>query len=100
MRCKLRARILQPLRAEEVRMRRKTPIAALVEGIIAGAVGAGVQSLFFRATASVAPPAPKGSFDPPETVQANETALETVARRFVEDLAQRGPLDEQGKARV
>jgi len=34
-------------------LRRKTPIRALVEGIIAGAIGAGVQSLFFRATAKV-----------------------------------------------
>src|SRR5437879_660088 len=81
-------------------MRRKTPIAAVVEGIIAGAVGAGVQSLFFRATASVAPPPAKGSFDPPEAVQANESALETVGRRLVEGLAQRGPLDERDKARI
>lgn len=81
-------------------MRRKTPIRALVEGIIAGAVGAGVQSLFFRATSSVAPPTPKDAFDPPELEQAHENALETVGRRLVEDLAQRGPLDEQDKARI
>ena len=81
-------------------MRRKTPIRALVEGIIAGAVGAGVQSLFFRATSSLAPPPAKDAFDPPEAEQADESALETVGRRLVEDLAQRGPLDEQEKARI
>jgi hypothetical protein len=81
-------------------MRRKTPFGALIEGIIAGAVGAGVQSLFFRATADLAPAPPKGAFDPPEAEQANENALETVARRLVEDLAQRGPLDEKDKARI
>jgi len=81
-------------------MRRKRPIAALVEGLIAGAIGAGVQSLFFRATASLTPAPPKDAFDPPEAEQADESAQETVGRRLVEDLAQRGPLDEQEKARL
>jgi len=81
-------------------MRRKTPIRALVEGIIAGAVGAGVQSLFFRATSRITPKPPEGAFDPPEPEQAGESALETVARRVVEDLAQRGPLDAERKARL
>jgi uncharacterized membrane protein YagU involved in acid resistance len=81
-------------------MRRKTPVRALLEGIVAGAVGAGVQSLFFRATAKLAPPPPKDAFRPPEPEQAGENALETTARRLVEDLAQRGPLDKEQKARL
>ena len=81
-------------------MRRKTPVRALLEGIVAGAIGAGVQSLFFRATAKIAPKPPKGAFRAPEPEQANESALETMARRLVEDLAQRGPLDATRKARL
>jgi hypothetical protein len=81
-------------------MRRKTPVRALIEGIVAGAVGAGVQSLFLRATARVAPKPPRRAFAPPEPEQASENALETVARRLVEDLAQRGPLDARDKARL
>ena len=81
-------------------MRRKTPVRALLEGIVAGAIGAGVQSLFFRATAKIAPKPPKDAFRAPEPEQANENALETTARRLVEDLAQRGPLDETQKARL
>ena len=81
-------------------MRRKTPIGALVEGIVAGAVGAGLQSLFFRATAKVAPKTPEDVFVPPEKEQAGESALETVARRAVEELAQRGPLEPREKERL
>jgi hypothetical protein len=81
-------------------MRRKSPVRALLEGVVAGVVGAGVQSLFFRATARIAPKPPKGLFTPPEPQQASENALETVARRLVEGVAQRGPLDERGKARA
>ena len=81
-------------------MRRKTPIGALFEGLVAGAVGAGLQSLFFRATAKVAPKPPADAFTPPEREQRNESALETVARRAVEKLAQRGPLDEADKKRA
>ena len=82
------------------RMRRKTPMRAVIEGLIAGAVGAGVQSLFFRATSKIAPKPPKDAFRPPEPQQAGESELETTARRLVEGLAQRGPLDERGKKRI
>lgn len=81
-------------------MRGRTPMRALVEGMVAGVVGAGVQSWFFRATASIAPKPPKGAFVPPEGEQTHESALETVARRIVEDLAQRGPLEERQRARI
>ena len=81
-------------------MRRKTPIRALLEGVVAGVVGAGVQTLFFRATAKLAPAPPKQAFRPPEPQQADEDALQTVARRAVEGLAQRGPLDARDKERA
>jgi len=79
-------------------MRRKTPIGALAEGLIAGVIGAGVQSLFFRATRSPTPP--KRAFVPPEPQQHKEGGTETVARRLVEGLARRGPLDEHTKRRA
>jgi uncharacterized membrane protein YagU involved in acid resistance len=78
-------------------MRKKTPARAWIEGLIAGAVGAGVQSLFFRSTARIMPKPPKDAFMPPEEEQHDESALETVARRAVEDLAQRGPLEARDK---
>ncbi len=81
-------------------MRRKTPIGALFEGLVAGAIGAGVQSLFFRATTKITPKTPADAFEPPEWQQAHESALETVARRAVEQLAQRGPLVARDKERL
>ncbi|MCU1279727.1 MAG: hypothetical protein JWM53_3273 [bacterium] len=81
-------------------MRRKTPVRALLEGLIAGTVGSAVQSLFFRITERVAPSPPKDVFTPAEPQQANETALQTVARRLAEGLAARGPLDDEAKERV
>jgi hypothetical protein len=82
------------------RTRRKSPIRTLAEGILAGAIGAGVQTLFFRATARIAPKPPKDAFVPPDREQAGETELETTARRFVEGMARRGPLDERTKKRL
>ncbi len=81
-------------------MRRKTPVRALVEGIIAGAVGTAVQSLFFRASARFTPKPAQDAFAPPEPEQATESALQTVARRLVEGMAQRGPLDGRAKERA
>ncbi|HEY2749410.1 MAG TPA: hypothetical protein VGL86_32550, partial [Polyangia bacterium] len=80
--------------------RRKTPVRALLEGLAAGAVGAAAQSLFFRVTARVAPETPADAFAPPEPEQADESALETAARRLVEGVAQRGPLDARQKERL
>lgn len=80
--------------------RRKTPVRALLEGVIAGVIGAGVQTLFFRLTQRITPTTPRGIFRPPEPQQANETALETAGRRLVEGLAKRGPLDKQAKHRA
>lgn len=74
-------------------MKRLTPLEALVGGAIAGIVGALAQDLFFIATRRIAPSAPGDRFDPPEREQKDEQATETVARRFVEQLAQRGPIE-------
>jgi hypothetical protein len=80
-------------------MRRKTPMQALLEGLVAGVVGAGVQTLFFKVTKRLTPETPRDVFSPPEPIQKQETATETIARRLVEQLTQRGPLDEAAKRR-
>jgi uncharacterized membrane protein YagU involved in acid resistance len=66
-----------------------SPLGALVRGAIAGAVGSAVQSWFFRTTASLQPGKTGKEFDPPEFQQKKEMETETVARRLVENFAQR-----------
>lgn len=75
-----------------------TPLGAVTRGLMAGAVGAGVQSAFFKLTQSVTPSSPEGVFDPPERAQQDETATQTVARRAMA-FAGREPPSEQAKAR-
>ena len=77
---------------------RPTPLGTVVRGFAAGAIGAFAQNQFFRATASLAPPTP--GFDAPEPEQREEQATATVARRFVEQLMQRGPLPAKQKSRA
>jgi hypothetical protein len=74
-------------------------MGALLEGLVAGAIGAGVQTLFFKATSRLTPATPPDAFTPPEPLQREERQTETLARRLVEQLAQRGPLDEAAKRR-
>jgi uncharacterized membrane protein YagU involved in acid resistance len=76
-----------------------TPLGALGRGIAAGVAGSAVMNLFFKATASWAPSAPKDVFEPPEKEQQGEGSTDTVARRFVESFVQRGPLSKEQKAR-
>jgi uncharacterized membrane protein YagU involved in acid resistance len=78
-------------------MKTVSPFRALVLGIAAGAIGAGVQTLFAKATSPITPETPKGAFDPPEFQQRSETATQTIARRVYEDLMERGPLSPAGK---
>lgn len=80
-------------------MKRTTPLGALVRGLAAGAAGAAAQSLFFELTRAFAPHGRPDGWLPPEAAQRDEKATETVARRFVEGMMQRGPLDEEAKAR-
>jgi uncharacterized membrane protein YagU involved in acid resistance len=73
-------------------MKRLSPLTALSEGLVAGLAGALAQEVFFALTKRLTPTTPPDVFTPPERLQKNETATQTVARRFVEDLAQRGPV--------
>jgi hypothetical protein len=81
-------------------LRARTPFRCWVEGLIAGAIGAGVQTIFFRATASIAPKPAPDAYQPPEREQQGEIATQTVARRVAEGLAQRGPLEGKAKERA
>lgn len=56
--------------------------------------------MFFRATRSLTPGPDPHAFHPPDPQQQHESATATLARRLVEGLARRGPLDEQAKERV
>src|SRR5262249_48323085 len=77
-------------RDEEGSMRRHpTPLGAVLRGLWAGAAGALAQNLFFLATRRIAPQTPRDVFQPPEEIQKQEPATETVARRVVEGLAAR-----------
>jgi uncharacterized membrane protein YagU involved in acid resistance len=77
---------------------RPTPLGALARGLAAGAVGSAVQDLFFKATRRITPPTPQDVFSPPDPEQRDESALQTVARRFVTCLMRR-PLSPEGKAK-
>lgn len=79
-------------------MHRPTPLGAFCAGVLAGAVGALTQDLFFSLTKQVAPEPDQDAFEPPESEQRNETAPQTVARRTVETLAQHGPLKSKARA--
>lgn len=65
------------------------PGRAVAVGLVAGAFGSLVQSLFFGATKRIAPSPPADAFSPPEPAQRSETETQTAARRVVEDLAHR-----------
>jgi len=85
-------------------MRRKapTPLGALARGLLAGAIGAGAQSLFFALTKKRQPEPTKlpPALGKPEPEAKDETSLQTVARRLVDDMMQRGPIDEERKSRL
>ena len=74
-----------------LRKKSPSPAGALLRGMIAGAAGALVQSLFFRATVKLAPtptPLPPG-LQNPEPEAKEETALQTGARRLVTGMMKR-----------
>ena len=77
-----------------------SPLGALARGLAAGAIGAGVQSLFFLATKKWMPKPTKvpPGLGKPEEEARDETNLETAARRATEGLMQRGPLDAGSKS--
>ena len=82
------------------RRKRPSPLGAVVRGTVAGAIGAGVQSLFFKATARWRPTPTKlpPELQKPEPEAKDESSLQTVARRSIEGLMQRGPIDPATKA--
>ena len=75
-----------------------TPAGAVARGVVAGAAGSFVQTAFFKVTGPFAPPTPEGVFLPPEQQQRDEQATQTVARRLVEGLMQRGPIHDKRRA--
>jgi len=76
-----------------------SPIGTLFKGLLAGMAGSAAQNLFFKATGKLAPKPPKGVFQPPESEQASEGSLQTVARRYTDKFMMRGPLSEEQKKR-
>src|SRR5206468_7105093 len=97
-------RCMNRLRMLRLAMRRKapTPLGAFARGLVAGAIGAGAQSLFFALTKKWQPepthlPPELGK---PEPQAQQETSLETVSRRLVDDMMQRGPIGDEEKSRT
>lgn len=74
-----------------------TPLGTLVRGLAAGAAGAGAQSLFLAVAKPIIPAPAPDAYDPPDPEQADESEVETVARRFVEGFLRRGPLTKAQK---
>jgi hypothetical protein len=71
------------------------PVAAVGFGLVAGALGAAMQSLFFKLSSSITPEPPKHAFEPPDPRQKEESETETVARRVATGLMRkRTPSDE------
>jgi len=75
-------------------------LGAVARGLIAGAVGAAAQSLFFLATKRYLPKPTRlpPELQKPERQAKGESPPETVARRTVEGLMQRGPLSQDAKS--
>lgn len=98
MKIKTRLRTARAL----ARPRAPSPLGALARGLLAGAAGAGLQSLFFRATRNWTPEPTKVR---PEEIgrpshEQTESGLEALGHRWVEDLMRRGPIGEVEKRRV
>jgi uncharacterized membrane protein YagU involved in acid resistance len=66
-----------------------------LRGVAAGLAGAVAQDIFFAVTKKLAPAPAKDVFAPPEIEQEGEMPTQTVARRLVEGLAVRGPLQHE-----
>lgn len=73
-------------------MMRLSPLAAICGGFAAGIVGCLAQDAFLALTKRLTPSASTDAFRPPEPQQAEEAPTQTIARRVVEDLVQRGPV--------
>lgn len=83
-----------------LRQKAPSPLGALLRGLVAGAIGAGVQSVFFKATRRWTPQPtrlPK-ELQKPEAEAQEESALQTLARRTADGLMQRGPISPETKS--
>jgi len=74
-------------------MSRYSPLGAFCAGLVAGFVGAVAQNVFFAATRKLAPNPRADGFEPVEEQQRSELPTQTVARRLIEGLMRRGPLE-------
>jgi hypothetical protein len=74
---------MKRIRLVKAAMRKKapSPLGAVMRGILAGAIGAGAQSLFFKATQRWAPTPTKLPPELQELEAKDESSLQTVARR-------------------
>lgn len=77
-----------------------TPAGALWRGAVAGAAGCTAMNAWFAVAGKHMPPPREGAFVPPEAIQETELPTETVARRLVSGLAQRGTLSHATKRRA
>src|SRR5438105_3649277 len=95
---------LLPMRLRTLRAvatpKKPTPLGALGRGLVAGAIGAGAQSLFFLATKRWMPKPTKvpRALSKPEPQAIGESSLETIARRTLDGMMQRGPIDDSTKS--
>jgi uncharacterized membrane protein YagU involved in acid resistance len=74
-------------------MSRSSPVGAFAAGLVAGFVGSLAQNLFFAWTKKLAPAPAPAAFEPVEPEQVGELPTQTVARRVLEHVVQRGPLE-------
>jgi uncharacterized membrane protein YagU involved in acid resistance len=79
-------------------MSRSSPLGAFTAGLVAGFVGSLAQSLYFAWTRKLAPQPATQAFAPVEPEQASEMPTQTLARRVVEHVVQRGPLQHKASA--
>ncbi len=91
---------MKRIRLVKAAMRKKapSPLGAVMRGILAGAIGAGVQSLFFKATQRWSPTPTKLPPELQEPEAKDESSLQTVARRTIDGLMQRGPITKETKS--
>ena len=74
---------------EAMRSRKPTPLGSLWRGLVAGAAGSAAQSLFFKLVKAPEPSHPR-----------DESSLQIVGRRLVEDMMKREPLQPEQKAKL
>ena len=77
-----------------------TPIGAMWRGAVAGVAGSAAMNAWFAVAGKHMPPPREGAFLPPEKIQETELPTETIARRVVSGMAQRGTLSPSTKRKA